>query len=255
MKFDKLTFKLKSRVLELEGDVGLYVKFINSNEQYKFNENKQFWAASVIKIPVALTFFKTIKDKNTKLSDKVTVTNDNFVGGSGILKLLDKGLKLTYKDLITLMLAASDNSATNQIIDYIGWENVEPYMKELGLTNTTFRHKMMITAGRGPNLTTPKEMGLLLNKMYKNEMPGSKEVLELMQEQVDRTRIPLYIPNDVKISYKHGSLQQAMHEVGIVYSKNPFIFCFFSDDQKNKRKTNEVLSKCAKDCFNYSIQG
>ena len=86
-------------------------------------------------------------------------------------------------------------------------------------------------------------------------MPGSKEVLELMQEQVDRTRIPLYIPNDVKISYKNGSLQQAMHEVGIVYSKNPFIFCFFSDDQKNKRKTNEVLSKCAKDCFNYSIQG
>ena len=254
MKFEKLSSQLSDRLSTLEGDISLYVKLINSRREFKYNETKQYWAASVIKIPIALTFFKTLETKNVELTDRLTVNNNNFVNGSGIVKLLDIGLKLTYRDLITLMLVVSDNTTANQIIDFIGWESVEKYMKQIGLKDTTFRHKMMIKAGRGPNLTTAQDMVFLLEKMYKKELPGSVEILEIMQEQVDRTRIPLYIPNDIKISYKNGSLSEAMHEVGIVNSKNTFIFCFFSDDQKDKRETNEVLSKCAKDCFDYSLQ-
>lgn len=252
MKFEKLTTTLSNRLSELEGDSGLHIKFIRSNQEYKFNENKQFWAASVIKIPIALTFFKKIEPTNTNLGERLTISDENYVGGSGITKLLDKGLELTYKDLITLMLVVSDNTATNQVIDFIGWKSVKSYMKELGLSNTTLKHKMMIKTGKGPNLTTPLDMGSLLEKMYRKELPGSNEILKIMQEQLDRTRIPLYIPNDIKISYKNGSLPEALHEVGIVYSRNPFIFCFFSDNQKDKRRTNETLSNCAKDCFEYS---
>ena len=254
MQYEELTSQLSTRLSSIEGSVGLYIKFLDTNQIYKTNENAQFWAASVIKIPIALTFFKKIENNNNKLSERLVIDNENYVKGSGITKLLDKGINLTYKDLVTLMLVASDNTATNQLIDFISWESVEKYMKELGLLNTTLRHKMMVTAGRGPNLTTPLEIGFLLEKMYRNELIGSSVILEIMQEQLDRTRIPFYIPNDVKISYKNGSLPEAMHEVGIIYSKNPFIFCFLSDNQKNKKVTNEVLSNCAKDCFDYSIQ-
>ena len=254
MEFEKLTSQLSDRLSSLEGDVGLYVKYINSGKEFKYNETKQFWAASVIKIPIVLTLYKTLETRNIEFTDRLAISNENFVDGSGIVKLLDKGLELTYRDLITLMLVVSDNTTANQIIDIIGWDSVEKYMKQIGLKNTTFRHKMMVKAGRGPNLTTAQDMGTLLEKMYQDELPGSSEILNVMQEQLDRTRIPLYIPNDIKISYKNGSLSEAMNEVGIVYSNNPFIFCFFSDDQKDKRKTNEVLSKCAKDCFDYSNQ-
>jgi len=254
MEFEKLSTKLYDRLSALEGAVSLYAKFINSNHEYKYNDDKQFWAASIIKIPIALTFYKSFSKKNIALSDRLKIDDDNFVDGSGIMNLLDKGLELTYKDLITLMLVVSDNTAANQIIDFIGWESVGDYMKQLGLKDTKFKHKMMIKAGRGPNLTTAQDIGTLLEKMYNDELPGSREILKIMQEQLDRTRIPLYIPNDIKISYKNGSLAEAMHEVGIVYSRKPFIFSFFSDDQKDKRKTNEVLSTCAKDCFDYSIQ-
>jgi len=254
MQIDKLTAQISTRLSDLEGSVGLYIKFLNNNQTIKINEEAQFWAASVIKIPIALTFFKKIEKLSDKLAERTVINNENYVAGSGITKLLDKNLTLTYRDLVTLMLTVSDNTTANQLIDYIGWESVEEYMKESGFLKTTFRHKMMIKEGRGPNLTTPFDMGILIEKMYRNELVGSSIILETMQEQLDRTRIPLYIPNEVKISYKNGSLTEAMHEVGIVYSKNPFIFCFFSDDQKNKRVTNEVLSCCAKDCFDYSMQ-
>ncbi len=233
----------------LTGEVALKVKFLNTNDEISINPDKQFWAASVIKVPIACTFYKEVESGELKLEERNRINDDNYVLGSGIVKLLDKTTRLTNKDLITLMLTVSDNSAANQLVDLIGAQSVETYMKELGLNNTTFRHKMMIPAGKGPNLTTAGDMCLLLEKMYKNEIFGSKEILEIMQEQLDRTRIPLYLPNDIKVAHKNGSLPQALHEVGIVYAKNPFIFCFFSDNQKDKRKTNEVLSQCAKLCF------
>lgn len=252
MDFENLKTQLTNKLSSLEGNVGLYVKFINTNQEYKYNENTQFWAASVIKIPIALTLFKKYENEPSKLMERIEIDKENNVEGSGITKLLDKGILFSYKDLATLMLVLSDNTATNQLIDLVGTETVEEYMKDIGLLNTTLRHKMMIKAGKGPNLTTPQDMGNLLEKMYMNELAGSQEILDIMQEQIDRTKIPQLLPNDIRVSHKYGSLEESMHEVGIVFSTKPFIFSFFSDTQKDKKKTNEILSQCAKDCFDYS---
>ena len=151
------------------------------------------------------------------------------------------------------MLDISDNAGTNEIVDIIGWENVEKYMHQLGLLNTTFRHKMMIKAGRGPNFTTAQDITMLLEKLYNNEIPGATQILTILKQQQDRRRIPLLLPNDIEISNKTGSLEKAVHDAGIIYTKNPFIFVFLSDDQEDKILTNEVLSNCAKLCFDYSI--
>lgn len=252
MTFSELEEKLSKELSILDGSIALSVKFLKTHEEFGYNQDVQFWAASVIKIHIALTFYKVANSKGFDFTSRPEILPENRVAGSGIIKLLDESTGYTYNDLLILMMAVSDNVAANQIIDEIGWESVENYMKELGLENTTFRHKMMIPAGRGPNLTTAQDMNHLLEKMYNNEIPGSADILQMMQEQIDRSRIPLYIPNDIKISYKNGSLPEALHEVGIVYSENPFIFCFFSDDQKDKRMTNDVLSRCAKHCFDYS---
>jgi beta-lactamase class A len=244
--------ELLNHINQLDGQVALKVKFLGTNEEININEEAQFWAASVIKVPIAATFYKKVKNKEIEENARCRISNENIVLGSGVAKLLSRDTDFSAKDLVTLMLTISDNSATNQVIDLVGPENVESYMAEIGLNNTTFKHKMMIAAGRGPNLTTAQDMSVLLEKLYKSELPGSDEILSIMQEQMDRTRIPLYIPNDIKIAHKYGSLPQALHEVGIVYSENPFIFCFFSDDQKDKRKTNEVLSQCARLCYEHS---
>lgn len=110
---------------------------------------------------------------------------------------------------------------------------------------------MMIAAGRGPNLTTAEDMGKLLEMLHNNKLGGSKQLLRVMNEVTLRTRIPAKIPNDIKIPHKEGSLKEAVHDVGIVYGENTFIFYFLSDDQKDKEKTHAVLSSLAKECFYY----
>ncbi len=252
MTFSELENQISIQLDKLGGDFGLHIEFLKTNEVFSKNTQLQFWAASIIKIVIACTYFKQLADLKFDAKTRVVINESNFVLGSGVLKLIDRTNSYTYNDLVTLMLAVSDNSATNELIDILGIDNIEDYIKELKLANTTLKHKMMIKAGKGPNFTTAADQALLLKLLYKNSIPESTEVLTLMKEETDRRRLPLLIPNAIEIAHKTGSLEQAVHNVGIVYSKNPFIFSFLSDDQLDKQLTTNVLATCAKLCYDYS---
>ncbi len=242
--------KLKS---ELTGDDGIYIKFLNSSKTIGVNEHFQFWSASVINIAIACYFYKRVDEGKINAEEWVSIKAENIVLGSGIAHLLNPETKFKLEDLVVLMLTLSDNATANELIDLLGWEEIGNYISnDLKLENTTFKHKFLIKAGRGPNLTTASDMGNLLEMLYKKALPYSDKILEIMNEEKDRNRIPLYIPNDIKIPHKYGSLPEAVHDVGIVYAKNPFIFVFLSDNQLDKHRTTNVLSKCAKLCFDYA---
>jgi beta-lactamase class A len=251
---EDLSTQLNTEIQKLPGQTALTVQFLNSSETININETTQFWAASVIKILIACEFFNQANLEKIDLKHKTLIHNENLVQGSGIIKLLDPSDELTYLDLVKLMLTISDNTATNELVDLLGWENIDLYARNLNLTNTTFKHKMMIKAGRGPNLSTTADINQLLLKLYKNQLPGSQQLLTILKEQQDRRRIPLLLPNDVEIANKTGSLERAVHDAGIVFAKNPFIFVFFSDDQEDKLLTVDVIAKCAKYCFDFATQ-
>lgn len=251
MEFSELEKEVRSLIDTLGGNVGLYIKFLNDNRVIEHNPNKQIWAASVIKILISTTAYKLLN--SNKLPEKTyPIQTGNRVDGSGISKLLDNKTVFTTRDLIVLTMTISDNSATNQLIDVVGRDEIDSQIDEIGLQNTEFKHKMMIKEGKGPNLTTASDISKLLEMLYKKDLPGSEDLLEIMNHANITDRIMAFIPNDVRVAHKTGSLQYALHDVGIVYSANPFIFCFLSDDQKDKEKTRKVLSECAKLCFDYS---
>ncbi|MFZ5425010.1 MAG: serine hydrolase [Patescibacteria group bacterium] len=252
--FNSLQVDLKNEVSKINGQVALKVKFLNSDETFEYNAYAQVWAASVIKIPLVCTVYKQINEKQIYDQERHIIKQENRVDGSGIAKLFSTSTEFTIHDLIVMTLTISDNSATNELIDIVGVGATETYMHKLGLVNTTLRHKMMVKAGKGPNLTTATDITTLLEKLYKKVIPGKDEVLNFMKHTRLRDRLPRKIPNTVEVANKPGSLPEAMHDVGVVFSANPFIFSFLSDDQKDKEITREVISNCAKSCFDYSNQ-
>ena len=68
------------------------------------------------------------------LDDPWTLTDDNRVGGSGVLNQMRSGVSLSLYDLIYLMISISDNLATDALINKVGVEAINRTTAELGMT-------------------------------------------------------------------------------------------------------------------------
>jgi beta-lactamase class A len=99
---------------------GIYIKCVETGEEVALNENETMDTMSVIKIPLMAEVFRQIHEGKFALTDKVTLKETDKRPGTGVLRSLDAGASLTIKDLITLMIIVSDNSATDMLFEKVG---------------------------------------------------------------------------------------------------------------------------------------
>lgn len=100
-------------------------------------------SASLIKIPVALAVCSAIGNGSIRLADRLPVEQNSLFGGTGVLADLSSVREVTTPDLIRLMIAASDNSATNILINMIGFDSVNRWCRDNGLGKTELNRLMM----------------------------------------------------------------------------------------------------------------
>ena len=112
-----------------------------------------------------ISFFKSIEQE---IADLNALKDDVKVGGSGVLRQMRAGVEYPLADLLYLMIALSDNTATNMVVGLVGTKNVDDRMVALGLPQTrlyrpTFRggHPDVFPEEEkeyGLGSTTPREM-------------------------------------------------------------------------------------------------
>ena len=130
---------------------------------------------------------------------------------------------MTVKDLITMMIIVSDNTATEVLYRMVGGpEAVNARMDALGLKHTRAMNvpshwfpalrsapttEQFYREGKYPfGLTTPREMGQLLEMMERGTLVdknASDLMLRIMRGQLYRTRIPRYV-SGYTIPHKTG---------------------------------------------------
>ena len=155
---------------------------------------------------------------------------------SSDLAYLDGGLEPTIRDLYVLMIILSDNTATNILIDLVTMDSVNQTMRELGYRNIVLERKMMdleaLEAGLN-NYVSPDEIGDILEKIYLGQLIDpdlSAEMVRVLKLQQVNYKLPYLIDDDVEIAHKTGENRGVSHDVGIVYSRRPFIFGFYSNN-------------------------
>lgn len=254
MTLTELENNIKTELKGLGGNVSLLVDFLDTDESIKINETRNYQIASVIKVLILIELFYQKESEKVDVNKRITLKQDNIVLGSGLVKILDHKTQYTLLDLAKLMITVSDNTATNELVDILGMENINARAELLGMEHTIFRHKMHIEAGDGPNISTSEDIALMLEKIYKKEVPYADEIIEIMTETLLRTRIPRRISGKVKVAHKNGTLTDTVHAAGIVYAIHPYSFTFLSDEQEDRKLVQVIIGECAKLCFKYAEQ-
>src|SRR5215469_3984003 len=142
--WQKLQSKIGQVDQNLDGVMGVAIEDLTTGDHYFLREEEVFAQASSIKITVLANLYLQAQQGKLKLTDPYTVQSSDLVPDSDIMNGLTPGVtRVTLRDLATMMVAVSDNSATNVLIDRVGMANVNSMLDALGLTHTRLQRKMM----------------------------------------------------------------------------------------------------------------
>ncbi len=215
---------------------GIYAKALDRDEEVAIDADRQMDTMSVIKIPLMTEVFQQVKDGRLALDTRYTVTKEDVRPGTGVLRSLDPGAVITVKDLITLMIIVSDNTATDVLYRMVGGpEAVNRRMQALGLVKTVApaparawfdalraapSTEQFHREGKHPfGLSTPREIGKLLEMMERGALvdkAASDQMLQILRGQLYRTRIPRLL-SGYRIPHKTGDfLPYIGNDVGVL---------------------------------------
>lgn len=271
--------KIKSLINEVQGEFGVYFEDITDGTKIMLNENITFSAASTIKIPLVALGLKLYEEGKFGLNDEIEMKTQNRVGGTGVLKTLNKNYKPTILDLMTLAITVSDNAATNELVDLVGgFDNINAFNKSLNLNETKFQRKMLdlkaLQEGKD-NFTSAKDLGTILSLIAKDECvskESSELLIKMMKMQQFRQKLPNLIPavtsydakatadlpddGKVLVANKTGDLWKVQHDVGIfILPKGErYVISVFSQKLAEDHEGIETISKISKTVYECMIE-
>ncbi len=256
--WQKLQEELARVDRELDGVMGLAVKDLTSGETFLIHGDEIMPQASSIKIAVLANLYLQAQQGKLKLTDEYTVRREDLVSGSDIMLGLTPGVtRLTLRDLATMMVAVSDNSATNVLIGRVGMENVNSMLQGMGLRSTRLRRQMMDlkAAGEGrENVSTPREMMTLLETIYRGKLLNQEmtaDFLKMLSTHKESSMLQ-GLPDDAVAANKPGELEAVRNDSGIVLVKNrPYILCVMTTYLKEEKDGSAAIRKAAALTYSY----
>lgn len=325
--------KLKAELLrtarDTKGQMGLYVKHVETGKEIAVEADKIFPLASVFKLGVMVETFRQVEEGSISLDERIELEPKHYCIGEGVLQYLSPGLKPTVGDLLALMIISTDNTASEMLWKRIGLQRVNMMMRELGLAKTSiympYRESFLMSMGFGPfkdltipeaarkwkgmsdiermkalneterdsaglsvddfrqryeriyglkaekkfkiqkvydevfdNIGTPREIGMLLEKILKNEVvspEASRSMLRLLMMQQDDTASCYLLAPDIPVALKSGTTAASLTNAAIIFvsSTSHVVLCtFFKKIEEGCfEKTLESEAKIARHVYDH----
>ena len=200
--------RLERAVREFPGTVGIAVKNLDTGESFAVNGEMRFPTASLIKVAVMVEVFHRIAEGMLARETEVTLREDDRAGYETVpLNVLHAGTTLTVADLLRLMIAWSDNTATNLLVRLVTTQAVDRRLSSYGIENMklfrpTFRDGKAdafpeLEKEFGLGMTTPKDAARLFELIAVGKIVSRAvcdEMIGILALQQDRAMIPRSLP-------------------------------------------------------------
>jgi len=249
------------------GKVAVYAHNLKTGETASLQPDEPVKTASVIKMGILLDAAEQIRAGKASLEEKLVLTHENQVEGSGVLGQLTAPLTLTLRDTLHVMVVLSDNTATNLAIDRLGLDHINATLRAAGLKQTVLYKKVYRPAQGtmpadqprfGLGKTTAREMASIMERLAECRLsldgsapiPGDGPLcgalLHMLRNQQDRNSLPRYIEaldtseHGSAIANKTGALDQVRNDVALFATKNgPVVIAAFTWENADQRWTGD----------------
>ena len=229
-----------------QGVVGYSVIDLDNDVRMSRRGDEKFPTASLIKVPILVTVYDLVSKGQLSLDDPLTVLKIDQVPGSGIIQHLHNGIVLTVRDAAWLMIAISDNTATNILLDRIIIRRVWAKMDSLGLTQTRVHSKSFLrnssvamdsSVKYGLGVTTPNEMARLFELLAKGQAvnPASDSAMLHILEGTNSELMMQRFAGGVRAAHKSGETDQVRTECSLFRMRNRIVACVLTKENKDTR--------------------
>jgi len=199
----------------------VYVKDIGSGLSAAANPNRQFVAASLIKLPVMGTTYAHWEHHPEQKTANA-------------------------RRWMEWMITVSDNASTDRLIDLVdGPERVTRFCTERGWSTLQVRHAILNHRGRGGrNTCTAREMAELLVKLDRRSLVSAKadeEMWQVLCRSKKLHRIPAGVPRapGIQVGNKTGTLGNVLHDAAIVRTpRTHYAICILLSGQHGEESGN-----------------
>jgi beta-lactamase class A len=244
---------IKKEMDTLPGHLGLYYKNLVTGEEFSLGADETYFAASVIKLPLFLHVLRECEAGRISLDDILVTEESDKVPSCGALNMFTGAVTCDVRTLCRLMICISDNTATNRLIRHCGFEEIERGFVAMGLEKTKIRRYLFDaeSAAKGiRNTISPKELGLLFERLYCGEFV-SREVSDyaldvLLDQQIGHKLCGKL--EDVAVAHKTGEDSGLSNDLGIVYADKPFVICF-TGHQTDVYPWEDLMRRAAYDLY------
>ena len=109
--------------------------------KYQLDDNKYFYPASTIKLPIVVLTLKKINELRSKGSEITLKSKITLNYKDDYSELVIRDSITSFQNLIADVFLVSDNSASNILIDFIGYNYFNHEMENAGFDKTYLNHK------------------------------------------------------------------------------------------------------------------
>ena len=248
--------RIEAELTGLDATFCVYADDLRGNTVQR-GADEPFESASTIKIFVLGCLYARAEAGLADLNATLTYRKEHFVDGSGMLRSLGVGATLRASDAATLMIICSDNIATNMLIDYLGLDEINAFIREIGCHNTTL-HRFLASDNWGQPLgtITPRDMGHFFALLAKGELvspTASAAMRDILRQQHYNTmlagQLPAYYtdaeesgadPDLIYTASKSGSMDACRNDGGLVHTPyGDYVVVMMCKDFANKLEVND----------------
>jgi len=269
----ELERSLDSTVRSAGGEVALYYRDLEGDDSLLVSPDLRMHAASTMKVPVMIQLFLDRDAGLLSLEDsmEVVTTFPSIVDGSPYTLTPEsdsdstlyglEGRRVGYRQLIELMITWSSNLATNILIQTAGAERVTATMRALGADSI----QVLRGVEDGPafraglsNTTTARDLGVIMSALGRGEVGSretSMEMLEILERQHWRTKIPALLPEGTRVAHKTGSITGISHDCGVVFpgTAAPYTIVILTRGFEDQAEADALAARISRTVYDYHV--